>query len=755
VTETLNGCDVVTSFPTALDLPTDRPRRAGTDARTERVEIALPVEDPGTALAGFVALLHRYTGATDLLVATERLPLRFRLTGDTTFTELLAPVEVDEGPCQVGFGTGGELSLTVNGNAGLLDYRTELFDAETIRRFGAQLRALLADAIVAPNRRVDELAVLPADERARILTAWNDTAGRVPGAGWLTERIAAHAFARPDAPAVIDANGTLCRGDLVRRAGALSAELRSRGVGRGDVVALFLDRGADLVVAMLAVLWSGAAYLPLDTALPEDRIRFLLKDSGAVAVIGDGHIPVHDTGAGDCTPPAPVQPDDLAYVIYTSGSTGVPKGVAVTHRGLANLVSWHLDEYALTEIDRTTQLAATGFDASVWENWTALAAGATLCVPADEDRLRPDALLDWLARMRITVSFLPTPLAEEVITLPAPEGLALRALLTGGDALSATPAPGASYTLINHYGPTEASVVVTAGAVRPGSAGVPDIGAPIANTRVYVLDANLRPVPIGVPGDLYVAGAGLARGYLGRPGLTAAAFVPDPFEPGGRLYRTGDRVRWRAGGVLEFLGRVDQQVKIRGFRIELGEIEAAARTHPGVAEVVVIGRADRLIGYVTGTAEPGALTETLRRRLPEYAVPSAIVVLEKLPITANGKIDRAALPEPPRAAPRTSDDPIEREVATIWGSLLGVDEPGPDDDFFALGGHSLLATQVVARVSQAFGVEVPVGLLFTASTVTEFAAALVAQLHQMVEELSDDEVQRLLADSQNEGGVAR
>ncbi|HEY4459704.1 MAG TPA: non-ribosomal peptide synthetase, partial [Pseudonocardiaceae bacterium] len=519
--------------------------------------------------------------------------------------------------------------------------------------------------------------------------------------------------------------------------------------------ALFLDRGADLVVAMLAVLWSGAAYLPVDTALPEDRIRFLLKDSGAVAVLGPGHIPVDDTGAVSPAPPATVQLDDLAYVIYTSGSTGVPKGVAVTHRGLANLVSWHIDEYAVTEIDRTTQLAATGFDASVWENWTALAAGATLCVPSDEDRLRPDALLRWLARMRVTVSFLPTPLAEEVIALPAPDGLALRVLLTGGDALSATPSPSARYKLVNHYGPTEASVVVTAGAVRAGSAGVPDIGAPIANTRVYVLDANLRLVPIGVPGDLYVAGAGLARGYLGRPALTAAAFLPDPFESGGRLYRTGDRVRWRANGVLEFLGRVDQQVKIRGFRIELGEIEAAARTHPGVAEVVVIGRADRLIGYVTGTVDPAALTETLRRRLPEYAVPSAIVVLAKLPITANGKVDRAALPEPRRAARRACTDPVEQEVAAIWGSLLGVDEPGPDDDFFALGGHSLLATQVITRVNQAFGVEVPVGLLFTASTVTEFAAAVVAQLAHMVEELSDDEVLRLLADSQNEGGVAR
>ena len=745
MTETRNGCDVVTSFPAALDLPTDRPRRAATDARTDRVEITLPVEDPGTVLAGFVALLHRYTGATEVL--------GYRIDGGTTFFELLdaTPIEVDPGPWRAG----AELSLSMRGNVGQLDYRAELFDAETVQRFGAQLRALLADALVAPRRRIDELAVLPADERARVLIGWNDTAGRVPDAGWLTERIAAHAFARPEAPAVIDANGTLSRGDLVRRAGALSAELRSRGVGRGDVVALLLDRGADLVVAMLAVLWSGAAYLPVDTALPEDRIRFLIEDSGAVAVLGPGHLPVHDTGARDTTPPVPVQPDDLAYVIYTSGSTGVPKGVAITHRGLANLVSWHLDEYALTELDRTTQLAATGFDASVWENWTALAGGATLCVPSDADRLRPDALLDWMARMRVTVSFLPTPLAEEVIALPAPCGLALRALLTGGDALSATPAPGATYRLINHYGPTEASVVVTAGEVLPGSTGVPDIGAPIANTRVYVLDANLRPVPIGVPGDLYVAGAGLARGYLGRPALTAAAFVPDPFEPGGRVYRTGDRARWRANGVLEFLGRVEQQVKIRGFRIELGEIEAVARTHPGVAEVVVIGRADRLIGYVTGTADPAEVTETLRGRLPEYAVPSAIVVLEKLPVTANGKIDRAALPEPPRAARRVCTDPVEREVAAIWGSLLEVDEPGPDDDFFALGGHSLLATQVVARVSTAFGVEVPVGLLFTASTVAEFATEVVAQLHQMVEELSDDEVRRLLAASQNEGGVAR
>ncbi|HEX6865307.1 MAG TPA: condensation domain-containing protein, partial [Thermoanaerobaculia bacterium] len=400
-----------------------------------------------------------------------------------------------------------------------------------------------------------------------------------------------------------------------------------------------------------------------------------------------------------------------------------PKGVQIEHRSLLNLVEWHRREYGVRPSDRATLVASPGFDASVWEIWPYLAAGASLHVPPEAVRAEPGALAAWLVRERITISFLPTPLAEAVLEEPW-KGTDLRYLLTGGDALHRGADESASFELVNHYGPTENTVVATATPVARG-ARRPPIGRPISNVRVYVLDSRLQPQPVGVPGELFVGGGSLARGYLDRPDLTAERFVPDPFGDG-RLYRTGDRVRHLPDGSIDFLGRVDFQVKVRGFRIELGEIEAALREHPAVREAAVVARDEplRLVAYVAAEdVRQEELQERLASRLPSYMVPSAFVVLPELPVGAHGKIDRAALPAPEMEAetfvePRTA---LERQLAAIWWELLPGGPVGVHDGFFERGGHSLLATRLLARVSRELGVEVPLGRFLQAPTVAELA----------------------------------
>ncbi|RKH27986.1 non-ribosomal peptide synthetase, partial [Corallococcus sp. CA041A] len=431
----------------------------------------------------------------------------------------------------------------------------------------------------------------------------------------------------------------------------------------------------------------------------------------------------------------PVGPEDLAYVIYTSGSTGRPKGVAVHHRALMNLVSWHQRTYALTPKDSTALTAGVAFDASTWEVWPSLASGASLVVPPDAVRAEPSQLLQWLAREAITTCFMPTPLAEAVLREEWPRPIALRALLTGGDALHHGPPPSVPAALFNHYGPTESTVVATFTPVMRDDGTRPPIGRPIANTRTYVLDANLQPVPVGVPGELFLASEGLAWGYLGQPALSAERFIPHPFSstPGARLYRTGDVVRWRADGQLDYLQRLDFQVKVRGFRIELGEIEASLLAHASVREAVVLAREDvpgdkRLVAYVVGEAlDVSVLRAHLKQHLPEYMVPAAFVPLDALPLNANGKVDRKALPVPDASpladfvAPR---DATEEKLAGVFAQVLRVERVGIHDDFFALGGHSLLATQLVSRIRATFDAELPLRSLFEAPTVAALAERL-------------------------------
>jgi amino acid adenylation domain-containing protein len=576
----------------------------------------------------------------------------------------------------------------------------------------------------------------------------------------------------------------LTYGELEARANRLARRLIALGAGPETRVGVCLERSPGLPLALLAVLKAGGAYLPLDPEHPAERLAYILEDSAVPVLITTGALaaklpsgrarvvlmddPESWTESAERLR-VPGVASNLAYVIYTSGSTGRPKGTELSHAGLLNLIGWHQRAYGIVPEDRTTQVASPAFDASVWEIWPTLAGGASLHVPPEEVRSSPPDLLAWLAAERITVSFLPTPLAEACLALDLPDDLVLRALLAGGDRLHRI-GRSLPFRLVNHYGPTEGTVVTTAGEVDAEDAS-PPIGRPIDGFRVHVLDRHLQRVPAGVAGELVIGGVGLARGYLRRPDLTAERFIPDPFGDGERLYRTGDLVRWRRDGQLDFLGRTDHQVKIRGFRVELGEIEAVLREHPAVRDAAVVARDGRLIAYLTpcpplpspaqppagrggtwlgldsqgeGTAiemrppsPPGrggqGVRSFLADRLPAYMVPSAIVGLSELPLSPNGKVDLAALPAPEtqgpvqgQAAPRT---PTEEMLAVIWAQVLGLSaDPGPDDDFFALGGHSLLATQVLSRIRESFRVEPPLRAVFESPTLADLGRVVDAAL---------------------------
>jgi len=626
------------------------------------------------------------------------------------------------------------------------EYSTDLFDEATMSRMVTHYLTLLADAVARPAAQVRALR-LRTDAEAHQLERW----GRGPavaGARPVTELIAEQASRAPEAIAVSDAEVSMTYRELDQRAGHLAAALAGLGVGPESVVAVYAGRSAHLVLGQLAVLKTGAAYLPLDPDYPAPRISELLAGSQAAALLTTSRL----TGellpfagptllldqAADLPDPVegrpvavPVRPESLAYVIYTSGSTGRPKGVQATHGGLANLVGWFREAYRLGPDDRSTLVASPAFDGSVWEIWPTLATGGTLVVPPDDVRAVPRDLVGWMAAQQTTWAFLPTPLAEAVLDEAWPADTALRFLLTGGDALRRTTPDGLPFVFVNHYGPTEITVVATETALPPGGPATPPIGRPIGEARAYVL-AGLDPVPIGVPGELCIGGPGVTRGYLGDPAATAAVFVPDPWNSGRRMYRTGDRVRWLADGRLEFLGRMDEQVKIRGFRIEPGEIAATLRRHPEVSDALVIPRHDaagrlRLVGYAATAAAPADLRAFLAERLPSYLVPDHLVPMAALPRSPNGKVDKTALPLPetgadgPSASTRTD---TERRIAALWQDLLGVDAVGADDDFFGLGGYSLLVAKMLAQVDEAFGRSVPLSVFLTAPTLASLALAV-------------------------------
>jgi amino acid adenylation domain-containing protein len=599
------------------------------------------------------------------------------------------------------------------------------------------------------------------------------------------ELVAEIAGQAPDALAVTDAHRSLTYGELDAAAGALAHRLRRLGVRRGALVGLCHERSASLVVAALAVLKAGGAYVGLDPEHPPARIEHLLRDCGARVVVARGEA-AHRLGAGPWEvvdldrvaaeetagdPLAPPAGDageaDIAYVIYTSGSTGEPKGVRVTHGNLLNLVAWHHQAFAVTGADRASVLASPAFDASVWETWPYLAAGASLHVVDEAARGVPDALRDWLVARGITLSFVPTPLAEAMLVLDWPPAVALRAMLTGGDVLHRRPAPGTPFTLINNYGPTEATVVASSGPVAPAGpdgdgGGLPGIGTPILGTTLHVLDAERRPVPRGTVGELYIGGRGVAAGYHDRPGLTAERFLPDPFaaEPGARMYRTGDLVRYGDGGDLRFVGRADGQVKIRGHRVEPEEVAAVLATHPAVGACAVVARDDErgepcLVAYVVpsgataGRVSEQELRDHLAARLPGHMVPARVVDLPALPMTRNGKLDRDALPAPGRAGgtgvPALPRTPVEAAVAGIVVELLRLDDVGLEENFFALGGHSLLGAQLIVRLRDRFGVEPTLREIFDHPTVAGIAGVVDELVLERIESLSDEEAAQLLS----------
>jgi amino acid adenylation domain-containing protein len=570
------------------------------------------------------------------------------------------------------------------------------------------------------------------------------------------QAVASQAAETPDAAALTDGALTLTYQELDLRASRVADALRGFDAGPETLIAICLDRSVAFVVAALGVLRAGAAYLPIDPAVPRERMAFMLSDAAPRVVLTERRIDrrlpstapprldINDVMARPGTSTArndvPKQ-EHLAYVIYTSGSTGRPKGVEITHGSLANLVTWHHRAFTVTADDRASFYSSPSFDAAVWEIWPYLVSGASLHLPPDAARTDPEALRDWLVAHAITIAFVPTPIAERLISLPWPMWTSLRTLLTGADTLHRYPPEGLPFTLVNNYGPTECTVVTTSGAVdvEPFGEPLPTVGRAIDNVELLILDEAMRPVASGVAGELYVGGASLARGYRGRPDLTAERFVPHPSEPGARVYHTGDCARVLSDGRVAFLGRVDDQLKIRGYRVEPAEVAAAVSAQPGIAAGVVIARRDeagepRLVAYVVPAADAilnrETLTAALRRTLPDYMVPATFVVLPTLPLTTNGKVDRAALPAPDPTntlrdgdvvPPRTT---VETELALILSALLGVPEVSVEDNFFLLGGHSLLGTQLIARVRDVFGVELSLRALFDAPTIADLAAEI-------------------------------
>ena len=658
------------------------------------------------------------------------------------------------------------LSLGESGGriVGELQYATSLYGRATVERYLGYLRRVLEAMAAEPRRRVGELEMLPEAERALVVEEWNATEASYPRSACVHDLFEAWAKRSPDAAAVAFEGAALSYGELSRRANRLAHHLRALGVGPDVLVGICVERSMEMVVALFAVLKAGGAFVPLDPEYPEERLRYMVEDSAPAVMLTQGPlldrfgglaIPALDL-VGDAAawahrpegdPDPATGPEHLAYVIYTSGSTGRPKGVANVHRNLVNRLAWMQDAWRLDPSDTVLQKTTLSFDAFAREIFWPLASGARVLVMAPEGHRDPAALVEVIRRERVGVVSMVPSLLQVFLDHPGAAGCTgLRRVLCGGEALPRSLAgrfqerlPG--LPLHNLYGPSEAATATAARIGKwEGEEGRVPIGGPIANTRIYLLDAGGEPVPVGVAGELYIGGAGVARGYLGRPEMTAERFVPDPFGKvaGGRLYRTGDLGRWLAGGVIEYLGRNDAQVKVRGYRIELGEVEARLAEHPAVREAAVVAREEvagdtRLVAYWVGaeTLEAEALRAHLSARLPEYMVPAAYVRLEALPLTPNGKVDRAALPAPEgdAYARRGYEAPlgeVEATLAGIWAEVLRVERVGRWDHFFELGGHSLLAVRVGSRVRERLGVEVSLGEVFRLPTLAEYARGVAA-----------------------------
>jgi amino acid adenylation domain-containing protein len=673
-----------------------------------------------------------------------------------------------------------------------MDYNTDLFDAATITQILAHFQNLLEGVVADPDATISRLPMLSEEEEHQLLIRWNDTGKDYPKDKCIHQRFEAQVEKSPDAVAVVSDDKQLTYRELNRRANQLAHYLRELGVGPEAPVGICMERSLEMVVAIFGVLKAGAAYLPLDPGYPKERLSFMLEDSRSPLILTQEHLfeRLPDGKAwtffvdsrwetisarSQENPVSMAQPGNLAYVIYTSGSTGRPKGVMISHHAIDNHMLWMQQEFPLRTEDRVIQKTPFSFDASVWEFFAPLLAGAQLVLAEPGGHLDISCLVKLIADKKITVlQMVPSLLKVFLEEKELERCSSLKRVFCGGELLPEELAERfrarLPAELHNLYGPTEASIDSAFWTCTPAprGQGVP-IGRPIANTQLYVLDPELNPVPIGVSGQIHIGGEGLARGYLNHADLTAESFIPHPFSdaPGARAYRSGDLGRYRSDGSIEFLGRVDHQVKIRGVRIEPGEIESVLRRHPAVRDSVVLHDDspddNRLVAYVEAKQERVGLQKDLRaflkQQLPEYMAPSAFVFLDGLPLTPNGKVDRRALPKPgPQrpelkqtyTAPRTS---VEKRLAAIWTEVLKLERVGIHDNFFELGGHSLKATQVMSRVHGLFETDIPLRTLFEKPTVQELAAVIVERgeppaerevstILAELESLSDDEAQR-------------
>ncbi|MCK4260460.1 MAG: amino acid adenylation domain-containing protein, partial [Halanaerobiales bacterium] len=621
-------------------------------------------------------------------------------------------------------------------------YNVELFASEMIERMLQNMVQLIDTMMIETEKLVNQICIVSKTEKQRLFYEFNDTKVAYPKEKTILQLFEEQVLRTPDNSAVVFEDQKLTYQELNEKANQIAKVLREKGIGSDQIVAIMVEPSLEMIIGIMGILKAGGAYLPIDSQYPADRVEYMLNDSQAKILLTQHHLSDKIKFAGeiinidvekiemieDNNLTIINSANDLAYVIYTSGSTGKPKGVMVEHKSLVNLAIWHNTYYAVTFDDNTTKYAGFGFDASVWEIFPYLISGATIHIIGNEIRLDINKLNEYYESNKITISFLPTQMCEQFMEV---DNNSLRFLLTGGDKLKNYRKQ--SYQLVNNYGPTENTVVTTSLVVNESYNNIP-IGKPIANLQVYILDKNNKVQPIGVSGELCIAGDGLARGYLNRPELTEEKFVQNPFRinpfiPETRMYKTGDLARWLPDGNIEFLGRIDNQVKIRGFRIELGEIENQLLSHEEIKEAVVIDWIDDsgdkyLCAYIISDSELSIaeLKAYLGRELPNYMVPADFVQLEKVPLTPNGKIDRRVLPKPDGnlvvgteyVAPTNE---AEEKMAIIWSQILHVDKIGINDNFFILGGHSLKATRLASKLLKEFNVEIPMKVIFKHPTI--------------------------------------
>ncbi|AFW94293.1 modular nonribosomal peptide synthetase [Anabaena sp. 90] len=649
---------------------------------------------------------------------------------------------------------------------GAFEYNANLFNADTIARMVESFHTLVEAVVANPQERIRTLPLLTASQEHQLLVEWHHPQTDYPQKS-IHQLFEEQVEKTPDAVALVFEDQQLTYQQLNSQANKLAHYLQFLGVEPEILVGVYLERSLEMIVGFLGILKAGGAYVPLDPNYPPERLNYMVADSQMSIILTHSLLLPHlsltleqsqtkiicwdkdfeiEIASQSCDNPINnFTPENLAYVIYTSGSTGRPKGVLIQHSGLLNLVFWHLNNFQLTSSDRTTHLAGTAFDAAVWELWPYLVVGASIYLIKSEFLLSAKTLQEKLISHNITISFIPTPLAEQLCLLSWSENTSLRTMLTGGDRLNYYPSNKLPFKFFNNYGPTENTVVTTSGQILPEASNskFPPIGRPIANTQVYILDRYLQPLPIGVYGEIYIGGLSLAKGYLHRPDLTSERFIANPFVENERIYKTGDLGRYLPDGNIEFLGRIDHQVKIRGFRIELGEIETVLTQHPQVQQVVVIVREDHpenkyLTAYIVGKTETltsSELRQFLKGNLPEYMIPAAFVMLKALPLTPNGKVDRLVLPKPETTnleletafvAPGTA---LETKLAEIWCTVLNRQQVGIYDNFFELGGHSLLITSVISRIREHFSIVLPLRSLFTAPTIAELSQVIIT--HQL------------------------